>query len=187
MKLILGLGNPGAELEKTRHNLGRNCAQYLAKQSELKELKEEKYFFSLLTEGKIGKEKVVVALPQTFMNKSGQAASALVKKYKIKPADVIILHDDSDIELGRVKFSFAKHSAGHKGVESVRRALGTWDFWRIRMGIQKKKRIPAMDLVLKKLSPDEERIAKKIFKHVAEGIKTAFTDGFEKAMSLYNK
>lgn len=187
MKLIIGLGNPGEEYAKTRHNLGRACAEVVAKENGLKAFAEDRKLYSLVTEGKIGKEKVVVALPQTFMNKSGQAVSALIKKYKVKPKDVIVLHDDADLELGRVKFSFARHSAGHKGVESVKRALGTWDFWRVRIGMQKKKRVPAEILVLKKLSHDEEKIVKKLFKHISEGLEVAFTDGFEKAMSLYNK
>ena len=187
MNLILGLGNPTEEYAKTRHNLGRNCATSLAQQQGLKEFREEKKLFSLVTEGKIGKEKAVVALPQTFMNKSGQAVGALIKKYKVKPRDVVVLQDDADLELGRVKFSFGKHSAGHKGVESVKRSIGTWDFWRVRMGIQRKKRIPAEELVLKKLTPEEEKIAEKLFKHISDGIKVAFTDGFDKAMSLYNK
>ena len=127
------------------------------------------------------------------MNKSGDAVRQIkdlrlkIKDKKKEIENLVIIHDDLDIPFGKYKLSFNKSSGGHKGVESVKRSIGTWDFWRVRMGIQRKKRIPAEELVLKKLTPEEEKIAEKLFKHISDGIKVAFTDGFDKAMSLYNK
>lgn len=186
MFLIIGLGNPGVTHERTRHNFGRMVAGVIASKHDCDDWRHEKKFFSLVVAGKIGKENIEIALPETFMNKSGHAANTLSRFYKIKPDHVIVLHDDADLPLGRVKFSFGKRSAGHKGVESVKRAIGTWGFWRIRLGIQKKKRISAEKLVLKKFTSDEEKIAKKIAAHVSEGLDVALAEGFEKAMSLYS-
>ena len=140
----------------------------------------------LVTEGKIGKEKLIQLLPETFMKKSGNAVGPAARFYKIKPALVVLVHDDSDIELGRGKLSFNKSSAGHKGVESVIRALKTEAFWRFRIGIQKKKRVEANKLVLQKFSPDEKRAAAKIVKKTLEALETLLGEGPEVAMNDYN-
>ena len=121
------------------------------------------------------------------MNKSGNAVAPAARFYKMKSRDVFVIHDDADILLGRAKLSFGKRSAGHKGVESVRRALGTWDFWRFRIGIQKKKRVDAMKLVLQKFTPDEARSVKKIIKKTLAALAKAVAENPEKAISEYNK
>ena len=185
IKLIIGLGNPGPEYEKTRHNAGRIAVLELLGQHEL-ECEDKKS--NLIFEGKILGEKVMILLPQLLMNNSGKAVKDFVKKYK--PAVILVAHDDIDIPLGSMKLSFGKHSAGHKGVESVMRAVGTYDFWRLRIGIapsaswRRKKRIPAMQLVLKKFTPSEEIILKKIKKQAVSIIETAVSDSAQKAQML---
>lgn len=179
--MIIGLGNPGEEYEKTRHNAGRIAVLELLKQhgGELEDKKN-----NLIFEGKLKENKAAILLPQLLMNNSGKAVKEFVKKYK--PAQILVAHDDVDIPLGRVKLSFGKHSAGHKGVESVIRALGTKDFWRLRIGIapEKKKKIPAMELVLKKFTPSEEVTLKKIKKQAVSILETALTDSAQKAQML---
>lgn len=187
MLLIIGLGNPGDKFLGTRHNIGRETVQSIGNKFNFPEFKFEKKWSTLISEGKIGKTKTTLLLPDTFMNKSGNAAGPVTRFYKIKPRDTIVLHDDADIMLGRVKLSFGKHSAGHKGVESVKRALGTLDFWRIRIGIQRKKRVEAEKLVLQKLKPDEQKQIKKMEKKIIEGIETFMTEGHEKAVGIINK
>ena len=120
MKVIIGLGNPGKEYERTRHNAGRIAAQHFAESREFHAPGKEALLWKFdpkstahLSEGKVGKEKVLVALPDTFMNKSGAAAGKLVRPKKELP-DLIVLHDDLDLPLGKIKISYGKNSGGTK-------------------------------------------------------------------------
>lgn len=183
--LIIGLGNPGEEYANTRHNIGRRAVLFLAKKNEI-ELLEEKKLFGEIGETKINKSKIAALLPETFMNNSGKSVGATQKYYKIKPENIMVIHDDSDIEFGRFKISFGKRSAGHKGVQSVIRALKTKDFWRVRIGIRpaparlncsggkEKKRTPAEKLVLQKFNPKEETLLKKIISQIISEIEKRF-------------
>jgi len=166
MKTIVGLGNPGKEYEGTRHNIGRETVEHIAKHFKFDPWQENKKFAGLATQGKIGTEKVLLITPNTYMNKSGVALSSA----GVKPKDLIVIHDDTDLVLGSMKISFGKRSAGHRGVESVMRAVKTRDFWRVRIGVQKKKRVDAMQLVLKKWAPAEKLTVKKLEKKVLEVI-----------------
>ena len=186
MHLIMGLGNPGEEYNNTRHNVGREIAEAFRKKFDLPDFRFEKKWNAEVTEGKIGKEKIVIALPNTFMNKSGSAAGALARFYNIKPATVITIHDDADISLGSAKLSFGKRSAGHKGVESIIRALKTNEFWRFRIGIAGKRNISAEKIVLKKFTPDEKRLTTKITKKTIEALEQGLTEGMDRAMNAYN-
>src|SRR3989338_10279734 len=179
MYLIVGLGNPGKQYERTPHNVGREIVSQWQKKSALADFEfspKLKTFFSK-------NKKAVLLLPETGMNKSGNAVRLAARFFKVKPGNVIVLHDDADIELGRTKLSFGRHSAGHRGVESVKRVLDTWDFWRLRIGIQKRRRVDAMKLVLQKFAPAEEQIIKKTKKKLLEGLETAINEGPERAMN----
>ena len=178
----------------------------MRKKWEFPEFRFEKKWNAEISEGKIGKSrrnvgtptslyknknsasggKVILMLPDTFMNKSGNAVSAVLQFYKTKPKDVFLVHDDADIPAGAAKLSFDKHSAGHKGVESVMRALKTRAFWRFRIGIGSKRDIPAEKIVLKKWSPDEKRTAKKIINRTIEAAEIAIAESPERAMNSYN-
>lgn len=186
MILIAGLGNPGEEYKATRHNLGREIVESLAKSLDFKGFRFEKKWNAQIAEGKIGKEKAILILPETFMNKSGNAVAPIARFYKIKPKDIYVIHDDADLPLGGAKLSFGKHSAGHKGVESIIRNLKTIEFWRFRIGIGGKRDIPAEKMVLKKFTPDELKLAKKIQKKTIEAIEVVASDSPEKAMNYYN-
>lgn len=186
MILIIGLGNPGEQFKNTRHNVGREIAEHFAREAELGEFRFEKKWNARVSQGKIGKEKIAVVLPDTMMNKSGAAASAAARFFKIKPKGIFVIHDDADIALGAAKLSFGKRSAGHKGVESVIRALKTKDFWRLRIGIAGQRDIPAEKLVLKKFTPDERKIVKKITKRTLTALAAIASDGPDRAMNAYN-
>lgn len=186
MILIVGLGNPGDKFIGTRHNIGRETVKSIGRRFDFPEFKFEKKWNALVSEEKIGKTQTILLLPDTFMNKSGGAVGPVARFYKIKRGNIVVLHDDADIELGRAKLSFGKHSAGHKGVESVKRALGTWDFGRLRIGIQKKKRVEAEKLVLQKLKPDEQKQIKRIEKKIREGLETFAAGEQEKAVGIIN-
>jgi PTH1 family peptidyl-tRNA hydrolase len=176
MKIIVGLGNPGKEYEKTRHNTGE----------------------FILSRLNLNNKKVRLIFPNEFMNNSGAGLKKeLAKlKLKIKPADILVIHDDLDIEFGKIKLSFGKSSAGHKGVESVIKMLKTDKFWRLRVGIGvNKKPLPRaesrgdhkkmVDFILKKFSPAEEKILNKNFKKISQGLETWLTHP-DKAMSMIN-
>src|SRR6185437_15078568 len=132
--VIVGLGNPGNEYEKTRHNAGRLAVEQIAKKEDFDDFELNKKAEALVTEGKIGKEKVTLVLPETLMNKSGKSVTALVKSIKAAK-NLVVIHDDLDLPLGTIKMVFARGSGGHKGVESIMRALRTEEFTRIRIGI----------------------------------------------------
>lgn len=165
--MIIGLGNPGEEHEKNRHNAGFMALDMLAKKLKAN-LKEETKFSGQFSLVKIGKDKTLLLKPLTFMNNSGKAVAAAAKFYKIKPENITVIHDDSDITFGNFKISFNKSSAGHRGVESVIKALKTQKFRRARIGIRPKTgrlaKLKAMDLVLKNFSPAEEKELTKTIK-----------------------
>lgn len=186
MILLIGLGNPGKQCISTRHNIGREIAEHFARATDFGEFWFEKKWNAQVAEGKISREKIAVILPDTMMNKSGAAAAAAARFFKIKPRGIFVIHDDADIPLGRAKLSFGKRSAGHKGVESVIRALKTKDFWRFRVGIAGKRDIPADKLVLKKFTTDEQKIVKKVVKKTLEALQTIVEYSPEKAMNEYN-
>ena len=129
MILVVGLGNPGKKFQGTRHNVGREIAEEFARATDATDFRFEKKWNAQVTETKIATEKIAILLPDTMMNKSGAAAAAAARFYKIKPKNIFVIHDDADIPLGSAKLSFAKNSAGHKGVESIIRAMKTKDFW----------------------------------------------------------
>lgn len=186
MYLIIGLGNPGQEYQNTRHNMGRETVEAFRKKYDFPDFRFEKKYNAHVSEGKMGKEKAILTLPDTFMNKSGTAAGTLTRFYKIKPATVILVHDDADIPLGSAKLSFGKRSAGHKGVESIIRVLKTNEFWRFRLGIAGKRDIPAEKIVLRKFTPEEKRVITKIIKKTVEALEQTITEGPERAMNEYN-
>ncbi|MBI2055580.1 MAG: aminoacyl-tRNA hydrolase [Candidatus Sungbacteria bacterium] len=186
MYIFAGLGNPGEEYKGTRHNIGREILAAAAKKLGLADFKFMSKLQALAAEGKIAKEKAVFLLPETFMNKSGSALAPALKLYKIKPKNLVVVHDDADMVLGRTKLSFGRNSGGHKGVESVMRALKTKEFWRMRIGIQKKKRIPGEDLVLQKFRAGDRVAVKKISAESLRAIEEIAARGPERAMSKYN-
>lgn len=195
MKVIVGLGNPGDRYQKTRHNAGEF---YLAKLRNVwsdHDFTESKN--ALWLETKVGQprrkvgvptslskdkisasgEKVFLIFPTEMMNNSGGSLKKALAQLKIKPkpADILIIHDDLDIELGRMKMSFGRSSAGHRGVESIIKALKTNKFWRLRIGIGLKKKPDGkklIDFILKKFSPAEERTLNKNFKKISAGLTT---------------
>ncbi len=163
IKLIIGLGNPGEEYKNTRHNIGFIFADSLAKL-----LKAPDFEFNKKLNSDVSKisKKLILAKPRTFMNKSGLSVLSLVKFFKIKPENVLVIHDDIDIMWGQFKLSFGRSSAGHKGIESVIKALKTKNFWRLRIGIQPtvKKHTSADRIILKQFTPAEDKELRRTFK-----------------------
>lgn len=200
MKLIVGLGNPGEKYENTRHNIGFETLDSLLKKYEsLKESvwEESKKTKSLLKKVEICKTPTLLAKPLTYMNNSGMAVSLLLQYYKIKPEDLIVINDELDLPLGKLQIRFGGGSAGHKGIESIIKAVKTDKFLRIRMGIGHPKRIDGTKLNTHKhrsvegyvLSPFEEHETKErrtMKKHVQKNIELIVEHGIETFMSKYN-
>lgn len=188
IRLILGLGNPGQEYERTRHNTGREAAIYFAEKQGLGDFEFDKKSNALVTDGKVGKNKLLIALPETFMNKSGSAAGRLIRLKKNLP-ELVVLHDDLDLPLGRFKISYGKNSGGHKGVESIMRTLKTKNFVRVRIGISPKNKPghkEIMRFIVGKFKPTESELVKKTFKKISEALECMATDSLEKAMSEFS-
>ncbi len=163
-RLIVGLGNPGGEYDQTYHNVGFSFLGHLTdglSPPRWQAVKGKNFKYSELNNS-------ILIKPLVFMNDSGKAVKAALKyfstKTKIKPQEILIIHDDSDIELGKYKLSFGRGSAGHRGVQSIIKALGSDQFWRLRIGIRKiNLRKKAGDFVLKKISPVDRRVLEKTF------------------------
>lgn len=132
-RLIVGLGNPGSRYEETRHNVGFRIVQRWAQGEGI--AIEQKGFFSLWAKGTIGGVETLFLLPQTMMNRSGPAVREAKEFYKVSDRDLLIVHDDLDLPLGRVKLDWNAGPAGHRGVSSVVDALGSKEFFRVRVGI----------------------------------------------------
>ena len=196
IRLILGLGNPGGEYANTRHNTGRDAAMYFAEKHDFGEFEADKKSNSLLSRGKVGKSKILVGLPETFMNKSGNAVGYLSKARGVSSERIIIVQDDLDLPLGTLKLSFARGSGGHKGIESIERALKTNEYLRIRIGESAstpkgKIRKPSGDEkvvahVIGEFKKTEELVLKKVLKCAVEAIEMVLTDGRPAAMNQFN-
>jgi len=186
MILIVGLGNPGRKFKKTRHNTGFRVIEDFRKENNFPKFKSSKKFESLISKGSLNRKKVILAKPQTFMNNSGQAVKVLTDSYKITPPGLIVVHDDIDLPLGKIRISKARGAAGHKGVQSIINELDTKDFIRFRIGIKSKicnlKPKTLERFVLKKFKKKEEKIVKESIKKTVKIIEITLREGIEKAM-----
>ena len=204
MRYIVGLGNPGEEYEMTRHNAGRMAVLEFIKKEGIDQPEFDKKLKALVAKGEIGnpafakasagKEKFQIILPETFMNKSGDSLKPLALSAK-KAENLIVVHDDIDLPLGKIKISFGKNSGGHKGVESVIKAVKTINFTRVRIGISRANakgvvKKPSgdkfLDYIVGKFKPAELAEIKKAAKKSAEALRVIVSDGAEKAMGEFN-
>lgn len=195
MKITIGLGNPGKKYVKTRHNIGFMTIDNLQLTiNEFSDWKLNKKSKSLIATGQMSKVKgqmsrVILAKPQTFMNRSGVAVRKLIKNLKLEIKNLIIVHDDIDLPLGKIRIVQNRGAAGHKGVESIIRELKTKNFVRFRVGIKNQElRIKNTEkFVLQRFNKEEEKTAKETIKKTAEAIELFLKEGAEKAMNKFNK
>jgi len=192
---IVGLGNPGEEYDNTRHNAGRMALEVAAKKAGSDEWKMNKATKATIAKATIGKTPAVFVLPDTFMNKSGAAVLKYVKSAKAAER-MIVVYDDLDLPIGTIKLSFNRGSGGHKGVESIMRAVKTKKFTRVRIGVSRatpsgKLKKPSgedevIDFILAPFKPAEMTELKTVFKRVSEAIEGIVTEGPERAMNQFN-
>ncbi|MFC1687053.1 aminoacyl-tRNA hydrolase [Patescibacteria group bacterium] len=190
MKILIGLGNPGSKYEKSRHNLGYMIVEALAKELQTP-FSMKSNLHALVAEGRIGKEKIILAKPTTFMNLTGNAVNASLQYYKANPSDVWIIHDDIDLAFGKLKIHHGRSSAGHRGVENIIQILGTKDFYRFRIGIDsrtdKQRKGETNKFVMANFSRDDKKKLDELIPQVVETVIKAIQTSPEKAMSVWGK
>lgn len=195
MHYIIGLGNPGEEYEESRHNTGRMAVlrlhKDLQKNSDISDFEFDKKANGLVAKSK----KIVLILPETFMNKSGASAQYFIKSAKAAQ-NLVVVYDDMDLPLGTIKIVYNRGSGGHKGLESVVRAVKTKEFTRVRLGVSPasakgRARKPSgedkvLNFILSKFKPAEEAELKKMLKKASEAIQCIVEEGRDRAMNMYN-
>src|SRR5215216_1295947 len=161
--LVAGLGNPGREYERTRHNIGR------------------------LAETRLGDLRLALLEPETYMNESGRSLAAAARFFKVEPSALVVVHDDVDLEAGRLQARLGGGLAGHNGLRSIAQALGTQDFLRLRIGVGRPgrgDRRPVADYVLSPFEPEDD--VDELVSRSADAVETLARDGLERTQSRYN-
>ena len=191
MKLIVGLGNPGGIYTHNRHNAGFRCLNYFARLHSIRF--DHRQCRARVGIGKVRGEKLLLARPKIFMNLSGNSVACLVHKHDIPLSDLLVIYDDLDLPLGKIRLRQNGSSGGHKGMNSIISALGSEDFPRIRVGIgrpqaeeQSISEDAIVNYVLSDFSRQEEAIIKPVIATVSEAIDCFLSQGIEAAMSKFN-
>ena len=185
MKIIVGLGNPGSEYSSTRHNVGFMAIDELARRLGVSSWKKRNQ--ALVAEYRAA-EPVVLIKPQTYMNLSGIAVGELARWYKVPPEDMIVIFDDMDVPLGRLRLRTKGGSGGHRGIESLLTHLTNDSFARVRIGIDRPPtNWQVADYVLSQFTPDEQPLLNEAITRAAEAAECIVKQGMIKAMNVYNK
>ena len=192
MKLIVGLGNPGRDYVNNRHNVGFKCIDLFAREHAIP--LTQRGARSKLGTGEVADTRIVLAKPQTFMNLSGDAVTALVHRYQLSPEDMLVVYDDLDLPLGKIRIRKKGSSGGHKGLKSIIAHLGTQDFPRIRVGIAPSEgsdsaaapEVDAVEHVLSDFTEEEKTVMCEVYLKVAAAIECILTEGIAAAMNKYN-
>ncbi|NLO38934.1 MAG: aminoacyl-tRNA hydrolase [Ruminiclostridium sp.] len=186
MFVLVGLGNFGREYERTRHNAGFEAIDYLAALYRIPLTREK--FRSILGEGMIQGEKVLLVKPQTYMNNSGEAVRAIMDFYKLEPNKLVVVFDDIDLEPGVIRIRTRGSAGTHNGMRSILYHLGTEEFPRIRIGIGKPDpRFDLADYVLGRLDQSEQKAMNEAVEKVAEAVGILLVSGIETAMGKFNE
>lgn len=181
MKLIFGLGNPGAEYANTRHNIG-----FIMLDDYIGENKWSKKFNGLYIEKNINGEKYIFVKPLSYMNLSGGVVSSFVKYYKVTNKDIIVIHDDLDLPVGKIRIKVNSSAGGHNGIKDIIKSLNTQEFCRIKVGISNNKDIDTKDYVLGKFSKADMATIKNVEREVFEIIENYDFDKIDILMNKYN-
>ena len=185
MKLIVGLGNPGNEYDKTRHNIGFMCIDEVANYFNVSF--DSNKFKGLYTELKYKNEKIILLKPQKYMNLSGEVIRDFVNFFKINIDDRLIICDDLDTEVGTYRLRYKGSSGGHNGLKDIERHLSTQEYKRLKIGISNNKDIDTKDYVLGKFSKEELELIKPIIQIMPKIIKDFLEIPFDNLMNKYNK
>ena len=193
MKLIIGLGNPGLYYANTRHNIGFMCVNHFGRTNGIKF--DKKQGKARTGSGEVAGIQVVLARPQTYMNRSGEAIRLLVRKLDITLDDLLVIYDEIDLPLGKIRIRPSGSSAGHKGMESIITELGMQEFPRLRVGIGHPTTLQGstelsesgvIDWMLNPFTAEEKKVINQVTPRVSEAILSILTDGLTTAMNRFN-
>ena len=185
MKIIAGLGNPGAEYARTKHNVGFMLVDALAERLGVDAWREK--FNALVAAGRIGAQKVLLVKPLPYMNESGRALAPLLDWYKLAPEELIVVHDDMDIAVGTIRLRRKGSAGGHNGIKSLLAHIGSQEFSRVRIGIGRP--LPGWTVVRHVLAPFSAEDGPKVHEAIAyllPAVECIVTDGIDMAMNRYN-
>lgn len=185
MRLIVGLGNPGAEYAGTRHNVGFEVVQRLGERYGI--ALRKRAHRSVLGDGTIEGQKVILARPMTYMNLSGEAIGSICRMYRIPPQDVIVVVDDIALPIGLIRLRLKGSSGGHNGLESIERSLNSREYPRVRIGVGNALPGRMVNHVLGRFRPAERELIQEAIERAADSLETALRDGFEAAMNQFNR
>lgn len=184
MRLIVGLGNPGKEYENTRHNVGFLTIDALSKKLNVELDKNKcKAIYGIY---RLNNEKIILAKPQTYMNLSGESVVSLIKFYDIDIKDVIVVHDDLDLPIGKIRIRYKGSCGGQNGMRSIIDLTGTDEINRIRIGISDDRNMDAKDYVLGKFTKQEKEEIDKAIDKASDAIIYSFENDFDRVMSKFN-
>ena len=183
-KLIVGLGNPGRKYAGNRHNVGFQCLDRLAEAWGLSFSRRKHK--ALLAQGEMAGLKVILGKPQTFMNLSGEAVERMARFYKVPPESILVIYDDFDLPVGRIRLRPEGGSGGHKGMKSIMEHLGTNGFPRLRVGIGRPTHGDPVDYVLGDFAPDEQIAIEEAYERVVSAVELWLAEGIAAAMNRYN-
>ncbi len=191
MIIIIGLGNPGEQYKNTRHNVGFMAVDEFAKINNFPEFKLQKKYNALISSafvkdfGETKEKEIILVKPQTFMNESGKSVKKIISKNNYE--NLIVIHDDIDLPIGKMKIVKERGSAGHKGVESIIKSIGNDGLIRFRIGIAGQGDIEAKKVVLKKFSKEEQKIINETIQKIVNALDLFVKEGLDKSMNEYNK
>lgn len=181
MKLIVGLGNPDKEYDKTRHNVS-----FMVIDNYLGSVNWSNKFNALYCEKVINGEKIIFVKPLTYMNNSGNAVGEFVRYFNIDNKDILVIQDDLDLNVGDYKLKMHSSSGGHNGIKSIIASLGNQDFPRLKVGIGSVKKDEVIDYVLGKFSKSELEVLNELFNTFDKIINSFINEGIDKTMNVYN-
>jgi PTH1 family peptidyl-tRNA hydrolase len=185
MKLIVGLGNPGPEYARTRHNVGFQCLDYIAARHNISF--DKKNMKAIWGKGSVAGKDVILAKPQTFMNLSGQSVGEIVRFFKLDPKqDLLVIYDDLDLPVGKLRLRPNGSSGGQNGLRNIIDLLGTPDIQRLRVGIGRPRQGTARDRVLNDFSKEEQVVMDQIYSRVEQAVLIWLTEGMIPAMDRFN-
>lgn len=185
MKLIVGLGNPGVEYNNTRHNVGFELLDYICKKQNIDFTKEQ--FNAKYAVTRIDGERILMIKPLSYMNLSGGVVKKFVDYFKLSPEDVLVIQDDLDMPLGRVKIVQNSSSGGHNGIKDIEKNLKSKEYIRLKIGIGKSSQMDTKDYVLSKFSEEEKKNLEEIYKKLENVINDFCFISIERMMNKYNK
>ncbi|NCU17744.1 aminoacyl-tRNA hydrolase [Pallidibacillus pasinlerensis] len=186
MKLIVGLGNPGKEYEETRHNIGFKVIDELSKNLQIP-LNETK-FKGLFGKGNINETQVILLKPMTYMNLSGEAVGALMNFYKIPTEELLVIYDELDLPVGKIRLRYKGSAGGHNGIKSIIQHIGTQEFNRIRIGIDRPERgMPVANYVLSKFKKEDLPVMQEMVEKSAKACEEWIEKPFLEVMNIYNQ